>query len=370
MVLSVGAQGIYISYYLPGDYLSDNRHRVDLYNPLPQTLFVGGWMLFTRDYAVRFPNGTRIPSEASLRVVKVPSGMPGAELSLSKTPDFLIKIRNRDYDGNYVVLMNARFDIVDAFYFSPLPQVPFLPQSDTLITYVNERIPYRLPAESSSLWSFLAINEDPAIAFLQEGGIWKFGSANAGQSMPAEIENLSLRYTEGVISIKWATRFEDKCGPFILERSEDAVIFEEIDRVPSHTTSSVHQQYSDALAESRQDKTFYFRVRATNPMGVQVVSKVEAITTTVGRSEFTIDAFMGLQADSKELNVRFTTQFSQKVKIRLLDATLREVALLFRDYVYADTPNLLKTNMVEEEGWYWVLAETETRRFWKKVWVS
>lgn len=364
------AQGIYLSYYLPGEYLSDNRHRVDLYNPLPQTVFLGGWMLITRDYAVRFPAGARIPSESSLRVVKNRSGQSGSELVLSTVPDFLIKIRNRDYEGNFVVLFNSRFDVVDAFYFSPLPQVPFLPASDTLITFSNEKIPYRLPPESGTIWSFMAMSEDPAIAFVRENGKWKFSAANAGKKTPAEFENLSLRYEEGVISIQWSTRSEEDCGDFVVERSEDAVNFEEVDKVPSHTQSKAFQQYSDALAEARQDKTFYFRIRATNTAGVQSVSKVEAITTTTGIEEFTLDAFMGLQAGARELNVRFSTQFSQRVNIRLLDERLHELGLLFRDYVYADTPNLLKTTQIGKSGWYWVLAETETRRFWKKVWVS
>lgn len=370
LLLSLNGQGqggIFVSHYLPGDYLSDNRHRIDIYNSFPQTVYIGGWILATRDYVVRFPAGTRIARESALRIGKANSSKNLLDVELSKVPDFLIKIRNRDFPGNFVVLFNTKMQIMDAFYYSPLPKVPFLPASDTLITFDQQKIPYNLPSEQNKAWGFVSMAEDPVIAFVQIDGKWSVTSAAESAEMPTSYGNLNLRYEEGIISLKWSTRFERQCGPHIIERSEDQQNFEEVARIESKGDSKVFQQYEHLIAREANGKTYYYRIRSEDIFGNEVVSRVGEIELKEGQEEFSLKAFEGKQFGARELNVRFQSSYSQRVKILLLDENLREEAVLFRDYVFADTPNLIKFAAPAAAGWYWILAETETRRFWEKI---
>lgn len=360
------SQTLFVSKFIPGNYLSDNNHLVEITNSSAAAINISGYLLVTRDYSVRLPSGTSVPANGTIRIVKKRTGNESVGVELSRVPDFLIRIRDRQIEGNYVALLDKNRRSVSAFYHSPIRSVPFLPDKDTLITINKEIIPFSLPDESGGTWGFLNSVEDPAIAFVREGNAWRYGSAKSAR--PAvDYRNLNLRYHDGVVTVKWTTGLEQGAKIHLIERSEDQQNFEVIDRVEAAGTSGEIRQYTAYDATVQQGKVYYYRIRNRDIQGREAVSKIASLKAEEGKSEFSLDVFLTAESQTAGLNVRFFSAFSQKVKIKLLDAQYREVAILFNDYVYAETGNLLKITKALPAGNYLIVADTETKRFSKTI---
>lgn len=363
---SAEAQGIFISRYVPGNYLSDNAHLVELSNPGAARINLEGYLLVTRDYSVRLPASAAIGPGSTLRIAKkAGAGLP-VDIPLSQSLDFLIRFNLLETEGNYVALLDRKGGIVDAFYYSPLPNVPFLPARDTLITFDGERISFFLPPENRDAWSYLSRSSGAQEAFEQVQGKWR--TLSSAEAAPiANHEDLTVRYFEGIVTLKWATSYELGVARHLVERSLDQESFDVVGETQAIGDSQQENQYKYYDKDLVIGKVYFYRIRTEGVGKKPVYSKIKSVRVEDGLEEFEMETILVPHSDGAELNLRFISQYSQEVRIKLLDERMAEVAILFSGYVYAREPNLLKIGQRLPPGRYLVLAATETSRFGKEI---
>ncbi|MEY3442604.1 MAG: hypothetical protein RLZZ519_885 [Bacteroidota bacterium] len=353
------SQGIFISRIVPGNYLSDNRHRVEFSNPANKLQSLEGYLLVTRDYSVRLPAEARIPAKGTFVLAKNPA--LGVNLSMATTPDFLIRFPMVEHEGNYLVLFDPNGRIVEALYFSPVPNVPFLPDRDTLYTYSREKIPYYIPPENRTVWSHFTAGSNPSNVFVKTNGAWR--SSNILEKPATEYHTVTVRFKEGIMSLKWITAFENGSKFHIVERGTDIEHFEPIDTLVSLGNSREFRQYAFYDEGLERGLTYYYRIRNIDAAGKESYSRIREVKAEEGQEEFSMEVLQGPSNGAGQWRLRFNSQFSQQVRIKLYDERLMEIAVLFDDFVYAGNPGLLKIGRKLLPGSYLILAETETRRF-------
>ncbi|MEM7038234.1 MAG: hypothetical protein AAF570_14715 [Bacteroidota bacterium] len=359
------SQGVYLSKYIPGNYLTDNRHRVELFNPGNRSANLEGYLLVTRDYSVRLPASVRIPPHTVFRVAK--EKIDDVHLALNGTPDFLIRIRNAEHDGNYVALFDRKQQLVDAIYFSPVPNVPFLPDRDTCITFSREKIPYYLPPENKNVWSYVSVAERNSNVFLQRNNKWRLNT-DADHYPSTEFRDLIVRYSEGIMTIKWKTTYEEECNFHVVERSVDQQNYEEVGRLDSKGNNKSAQQYTYYEKDLDEGMTYNYRVYVEDIFGQKIYSSIRGIKAEEGVEEFTLDTFFSDRSNRKELNLRFTSCCQTSLRLKLFDENMHEVAVLFNDIIGPDQPNLLKISAQLEPGRkYLILADTDLKRYGKEI---
>ena len=355
----LSAQSVVISRYIPGNYLSDNRHRVEFVNSGSKPFSLEGYLLVTRDYSVRMPAEAIIPARGKLILAK--NMTAGVNLSLATTPDFLIRFPLLEHEGNYIIFFDPTGKVLEALYFSPVPNVPFLPDRDTLYTYSREKIPFYIPPENRPVWQYFTAGSDPATAFVKQAGVWKM--AEAQENPATDYQNVSLRYKEGILALRWTTRFETKSVMHIVEKSDDKEHFFPVDSLESQGDSRDFRQYAYYEEGLKQGETFFYRIKNVDQNGHEIYSRIREVKIEEGQEEFSMEVLPGAGVNAGQLRLRFNSQYSQQVRIKLFDERLLEVAILFDDFVFAGSPSLIKLGQKLPPGNYLLLAETETRRF-------
>ena len=353
------SQSIFISRYVPGNYLSDNRHRVEFVNGSSKALSLEGYLLVTRDYSVRLPAEARLPARGKMVLAKNMGA--GVNISLATTPDFLIRFPLLEHEGNYIVLFDPAGKVIEALYFSPIPNVPFLPDRDTLYTYSREKIPFYIPPENRAVWNYFTAGSDPSTAFVKLGGNWK--KAETQENPATDYQNVTLRYKEGILSLRWTTRFEDKSVVHVVEKSSDKERFLPVDTLSSQGDSRDFRQYAYYEEGLNEGETYYYRIKNIDQDGREIYSRIREVKAEEGVEEFSMEVLPGTGVNVGRLRLRFNSQYSQQVRIKLFDERLMEVAILFDDFVFAGSPSLIKLGQKLPPGNYLLLAETETKRF-------
>jgi hypothetical protein len=353
------SQSIFISRIVPGNYLSDNRHRVQFTNPQNVSQSLEGYLLVTRDYSVRLPAEARVPARGTYMLAK--NRAPDVDLSLATTPDFLIRFPLLEHEGNYLVLFDPSGRILEALYYSPVPNVPFLPERDTLYTYSREKIPYYIPPENRPVWNHFTAGTDPALYFLKTKGVWRMSSLR--ENPATEYQNVTVRYNEGIMSLKWSVAFEKDSRLHIVEKSTDIERFVPVDTIPSQGDTRDFRLYDYYEEGLEKGATYYYRIRNIDAAGREIYSRIREVKAEEGQEEFSMEVLQGAASGGGPLRLRFNSQYSQQVRIKLYDERHMEVAILFDDFIYAGVPSLLKVGRDLPVGHYLILAETETKRF-------
>jgi len=358
---------------VPGNYLSDNIHRVELYNAGNRVADLSGWLLITRDYVFRFPKGSTLAAESRMTLAKQPmSGRP-VDVVLFKHPNFMIKLYSRRVEGNYCALVDAGGRLLDAFYFAALPNVPFLPDSGAC--YINNKEQdncYRLPPEQSPQWANFPVGYDPAVGFEQYAGQWRLISArSAGNLYPSTaFGEVSARYRNGSVLIRGATLFEDNLQELLLERSDNLQDFQTIGRIEVQGKSRSPTEYIAYDTTATPDRVYYYRFRSKDAPDLTIGSKIVEVETRLPEVEFRLDLHPERTADARQINIRFSSALTQKVLIKLLDDKSRERAILHQGLTYADTQHLLRLDADLPVGRYVIVAATENRRYALAFWVE
>lgn len=360
------AQSIFISQYTPGNYLSDNSHLVAIANPSATSISLEGYLLVSRDYSVRLSKAAILKPKSVFRIGKMTGAGQALDMELNKSPDFLIRFNLLESEGNYIALLDRNGGLVDAFYYSPLPNVPFLPDRDTCITFSGQRIPYYLPPENRDAWSYLSRGDGPSNAFVQEAGKWRETSSESAPPITSH-EDLTVRYFEGIATLKWQTAYEIGVARHVIERSLDQESFEAAGEVAAVGDSQEEHYYRYYDKDLIIGRVYFYRIRSEGVGREPVYSKIKSVRVQDGLEEFEMETILVPHGDGTELNLRFLSQYSQEVRIKLLDERLSEVAILFSGYVYAREPNLLKIGQRLPPGRYLLIAATETSRFGKEI---
>lgn len=360
------SQGVLLSRFAPGNFRVDNRHRLEIYNPSKQPLALGGYVIITRDYACVFPNGTTIPGGSRLVVLRSRSVNDPNALVLSEQKNFLFRVYDKQFDGNYVVLLDGALRIKDAMYYSPDPQVPFLP--DTVEFIRDERVnKVFLPGESVQVWKYLSSYDDPVVSFDRIGNAWKLTPRSQNLNPATSFSDLVLRYYDGVVTVKFTTAFEMDCFEHIIERGTDPENFTELVRVEGAGTSGAVHYYSFLDPGVLPDKTYYYRIRNIDKFQHEVVSPIREVKTSLLTDEFVIDAIPVAEPGGSRISIRFLSKFSQHIRIKIVDQAFRETGILFDGFVYHHTQQLVKVNKVLPRGKYRLICDTDAKRFFKDL---
>ena len=358
----VQAQSPVIHRFVPGNYLVDNTHLVELYNPSGNPVRLGGYLLVTRDYSVRLPGTARIGGRSSFSIAKLPG--PNVDLALSQTPDFLIRFHFLEQEGHYVALFSPEMEVLDAAYFSPSSNVPFLPDRDTCITFDGERIPFYLPPENRSEWEYVRTVSGKPGNFVKANGRWQAQGMVVAAPPPTAYDDLILRYEEGIMTVKWVVTFEQDCKRHVIERCEDQIHFVPVGTVVPEGDSKVPRAYSFLEKGLEEKHRYYYRIKGEDGLGNAVYSAVREVMTEEVNAEFSMEVIPGAKAGEEGFSLRFISAYSQQVRIKLFDENMREVALLFNDYVFAGTPNLIRMGVsLQGPQRYLVMATTGRGRY-------
>jgi hypothetical protein len=199
------------------------------------------------------------------------------------------------------------------------------------------------------------------MVFVKVNGMWRTSSMS--ENPATEYQNVNVRYKEGIMTLKWTTAFEKGSKLHIVEKSTDIEKFVPIDTLRSLGDSREYQQYAFYDQGLEKGNTYYYRIRNVDATGRETYSRIREVRAEEGQEEFSMEVLQGASSGPSQLRLRFNSQYSQQVRIKLYDERLMEVAILFDDFVYAGNPGLLKIGRTLPPGNYLILAETETRRF-------
>ena len=362
------AQRLRITQFVPGDYLSNNRHQVQIANVSGRSIALADWLLVTRDYSFRFPKGTRIGAGQRIRLMKSASRQRQPDFTFDNQRDFLIRLYSRKVEGNYAALIRPNGELEHGFYHSSLKAVPFLPDVGQLLLNDGTAIDFKLPPETDSRWGYFPFGVDPAVGFEYAQGEWRPTSALLENNIYANlnISAISGRFKDEMVTLKWQTDFEQNLDNLRIERSADHRTFETIGRVLPRGNARAVTNYTFYDEDVAKDTVYYYRVRG--PGGA--VSKVIEVRTEEIPVEFWIQPYPKSASTARGIGIRFYSAFSQEVKIKLLDTRFREVRILYDQLVYAETQNLLKLNLELPPGNYLLEATTDVQRYFQQLSIS
>ena len=364
---SGAAQEIYLSRWVPGTFDgANNLGSVELYNPSGRIVDLSGYLVATRTFAVRLPANTRIRPKSSLLIARGRSAGRKPDVDLATTNDFLINFPTENLIGNYLVLYDADIQLIDAVYFSPVPIVPFIPESRTLYPMKGEKVVFRVPSENSAAWAYITIGMDPAIAFSRINKSWRVTAVKRNLSPATEYQNMTLRYRDGIVTVKWTTRMEEECFEHIVERSPDLRNFEEIGTIKAKGNSTEFQQYVFYDNAVEEGEKYFYRIKNEDKFRNLIYSNISEIEAEDIREAFSWDLYFSKSQPSRELNIRFLSRYPTKVRIKIVDEKYREIGVVFNDFVYAETQNLLKVTEPLDPGNYLVIFETVDKRYFKE----
>jgi hypothetical protein len=367
-LLPTFGQAVRVQEFVPGNYLAGSVHRVVLLNTTGRVQNIGGWVLVTRDYSVRLPAGTTIAANGLFRIGNLRRLDNRLNIELSSSPDFLIRVYSPRVLGNYVLLLDARGQPVDGLYNAELPDVPFLPDDDTLIAANGDRIAFSLPPESAPVWAHFPFAGDPAVGFERAGSAWRVIPANptANSLYPKfAVVDFFGRYTDDAIELRWTVLQLENVRRLIVERSEDQRTYRPIDtlREALPQNAAIEQQLLDT--DIRPGQTYYYRLRNDGLPAQLVYSQVVEVQAQAVVLEFWVAVFPKQAQRAQEVGIRYESAFSRNVTLKLLDADFREVGILYSGPVYAEVQNLLRLNATLPPGRYLVVATTDTRRYFQ-----
>lgn len=362
---NISAQQVYISRYIP-DFPTnaDNpEQEVEIFNESrTKTLNLRGYYLATRSYLLQFPN-LEIPPLKSVRLGMKARGM-GPYFSILEMPAFQLRTSFGEDQGDFVVLLNPAQRPLDAFYFSDKVAVDFLPINESFTKQNGEQVQVRTPQENHEGWAYLQLVPDPTFSFVKINGTWSPNSRKGTLFAATEYRYLQSKYVEGIVSLRWQTRFENDCFQHVIERGLNKSRFEEIGRHASQKQNSSqpldYEFYDDKI---EQNKTYYYRIRNIDKFGEVIYSEIVEAVTEENPGGFFFDILSEPSDQGRYVNVRFSSRQDQKVRIMLLDEELRQLAVLFSDEILAEKQNLVIYQEAIPFGIYHILIETENRRY-------
>lgn len=361
----LSAQQVYISRYIP-DYPTnaDNPDQeVEIFNDSrSKNLNLKGYILMTRSFILKFPN-LEIPPLKHVSLGMKARGI-GPYVSILDMPDFQLRTPYGSDQGDFVILLNPNLRPMDAFYFSEVAEVDFLPVRETFVTVSGQEISIRTPAEQVDDWAYLQLAPDPLFSFVKINETWSPSSRKGNIFAATEYRYLQHKYVEGIVSLRWQTRFENDCFDHVIERSSGNRNFVEVGRKSSALQNSSrpldYEFYDD---EVEQNQIYFYRIRHTDKFGETVYSSELEVSTEENPGGFFFDIISEPSDQGRYLNIRFTSRQEQKVRIMLLDEELRQLATLFSDNIHAEKQNLITYRKAIPFGIYHILVETENRRY-------
>lgn len=358
------AQKIYISKYIYGNFTKDNNHRLEIFNESDRTRNVGGYMIVTRNYVARIPQKTMIQPFSALRFSK--DKQAESDIIFLDVKDFLIRFPSSKSEGDYVVLYDTENRILSAVYFSPTGKASFLPDRGELITGKGETIPFEVPSGSDNIWDKLDISPDPAMACVYVGKKWQVTSKNKNLVPATEYSTPQALYVNGIVTLKWQTLFEEDCFRHSVERSKDGEKFSELATVNAAVGARKSTEYLYYDKELQKESRYFYRIRNADKFNNIIYSPVVEVMATESSGDFSFQIIEKNISDPGSFLIRFSSEKKQFVSLKILDERFYEIGTLFSDDITANSENLVKYNSALPVGKYFIIAETDSRRYYKE----
>lgn len=360
---SLQAQRLYLIRYDGSGEPSDVYHRIVFFNESATPVNIGGYIVATRSYIIRIPDGTTIAPMSNFSMGRISMNENLDIAYLDGVEDFNVRVSPYQEVGDFVLLLNTNQRIVDAFYFGPKADVSFLPAREKLIASNRKEISVFIPDESNPVWKYLSIEPDVNQSFLLLDNKWEVNPRrNIKFPRSTAYRDFEASFIEGVVVLSWKTDFEKDCFMHIIERSLDDKVFEVVEQIPAKTNSAVVSTYKyyDELAENNQK--YFYRIRTTDKFGKNTYSESNQVITQAGYGRLSMDLITRVQAEGKSLDIRFNADESQQVRVKILDEEFREVDVLFYGEVQAKKQHLIKYRSLLPIGKYYLIADTQGER--------
>jgi len=356
---------VYLSKYV-GNLPSENSgHYFEMFNESNQTVDVSNYLVVTRHYILQLPSNTFLKPLERLRIGA--SATERTDISFSSLESMKFREVGGNDPGGFMVLMDRTLTIQDAFLFSIVREVDFLPYKEELMLGNSSALIISLPSENDRIWNFLPAQDepDPALAYLRINDDWKISSRTKNMLPAVSIIDINTTFENGKVIVRWLSEFEQDCFNYIVERSEDGNNYKQIGTVPG----MIHQRlqtYQFEDANIQPDKRYYYQIRSTDKFGFNVYSDYSLIRTGETNDQFDMQIIrMG-----QTLNVRFASSESQRIRIKIMDEEYREVDILFYDVVEADRDNLIEYLRELSVGKYFLIAQTERQRIYREILIT
>ncbi|MEL6850811.1 MAG: hypothetical protein AAFP92_20000 [Bacteroidota bacterium] len=361
------AQTIYLSRVVPGKAfdLRDAQHRIDIFNPSARNAVdLSGYMIITRQYIVRLPEeGVRVAPASTLKLGKVNQGND-LDFAFTELKDFVVRVNQGEESGDFVALLDRNLRLVDGVLFSEERSVSYLPVDESFIAANQDRLSISLPEEGNSRWAFLPVVPDPAIAFVRINQVWKPNSLRRNLFPATEYRIIRAQYVKGIVSLKFQTMFEDDCYAHVIERRTERGGFREIGRKAGATQSKRLRDYMFYDDAVETDQVYYYRLKHVDKFGNVIYSPEPAmVITEENPGGFSFDIIEEPTEAGRYLNIRFSAEQKQEVRIKLLDEELRQLEVLFYGEIEAEKQNLINYDEALPYGIYYLLVETDMRRY-------
>jgi hypothetical protein len=367
-LLSLSAQSVYISRLVPGNpgNPQDVLHRIELFNQSDQYADLSRYLVVTRYFAIRLPANTYLPPYSRLRLGR--NAFNGdLNIELKRLREWKVREPGTEEEGDFVALLTAGLDWLDGFYYSPLRRINFLPTEDRVRTAKGESIRVQLPDETDGRWDYLRARQDPAMAMVCIDGRWRPNSRTRNLLPAVQYRDLSTKFVDGIVNIRWRTEYERDCFFHTLERSTDGRNFRVVERVSGPVNSSRVSDYLAYDTGVEKDRVYYYRVSVVDKFGHTIHSSVSRIRTEELSGDFTFDIIRAGSSDQRSFDVRFSSKNEQRVRVKLMDEQLREISVLFYGKVEAERQNLINYRDGLSAGKYYLIVATERRRYYEPI---
>jgi hypothetical protein len=348
--------------FVPGAHYTDPFHRVELYHEGTTPINLGGYLLVTRDYLLRFPDPLWLPPQAVLLVTYHLSGSERRPnliaFSFQETEEFIVRKRSLEKRGNYVVLFDKNGKMVDGFYFSPSFYTAFLPDTAFFITPTGRVIPYYIPVETDKRWSYLSAPEDPAIGFVNLSGQWQFISANPHINILdiVRFQSVSGYFTSSVITLQFLLDASVSfLSRILIYKGEDPEQLVRYDSLPVQPSGSY--RYLDI--EVQKNHRYYYRIGVEDVFGYQTFSPLIQVYT--GHEDvFTLRTLPSEVTAGEQFFLFIESKKEGEITLDLYTRNYEYQKPLYIGYIEADLPLLLPLDL--DPGEYCVLLTQNKRR--------
>lgn len=355
----IWAQNLYLSRIAPGFPGNPDHpaHRISIFNEDPTYHEISGYTLVTRSYVAVLPSNAFIGGKKS---VDIAFGGLNLNVRLDTLSTLIRKRIDNPSLGDYVALFDQKGRLVDALYYGPSENVAYLPEQisadDALLL---------LPSETDGIWDYMRNPVDPAVAFVRINRKWRANSRTKNLIPATSYRSVLPSYEDGIVTLDWKTMFEYDCFAHMLERSIDGKNFQVIRQVSGERESEEVKSYREYDSNIEKNRLYYYRVTHMDKFGEIISSNTAKVRTDDNPSGFSFEILKGERGTDQVLNVRFASVLDQRVRIKLLDEELREIAILFYDEIDANKQNLVTYQKPLPVGKYFVILSTEQKRYYE-----
>jgi uncharacterized repeat protein (TIGR01451 family) len=181
--------------------------------------------------------------------------------------------------------------------------------------------------------------------------------------LPVTLEKFSASISDDKVKLEWSTSMEINCKEFLVERSEDGIIFSPQMTVAGSGTTSLFHSYS-AIDEipSSAGNIIYYRLKQVDLDGKFLLSKILAVKCKKESSvSVSPNPFVGY------LNINLVWQKAEAITFKIIDVSGKEV--FSKNILVKKGLNPIYTDDVSKlpSGNYFIQFISSTERFTHKI---